>query len=298
MLDDIIITCAVTGAGDGHKINPAVPVHPRDIAREVIAAAQAGAAIAHIHVRDPQTGSYSMELELYREVVGRIRDSGTDIVINLTTGAGARFIPGADDPRLGAPGSSLAHPEARVAHVLDLKPELCSLDVATMNFGQHAMVNTPDHLARMAEMVQAAGVKPELEVFDLGHVRLARDLLARGIIQGKPLFQLCLGIPWGAEADARSLLCLKDNLPDQADWTAFGISKAQYPTVALAAAMGGHVRVGLEDNLYISRGKLAPGNAVLVERAVKLVEQLGANVASPASARRILGLENRIGVKQ
>ena len=273
-------------------------MHPRDIAREVIAAARAGAAIAHIHVRDPQTGSYSMELELYREVVGRIRDSGTDIVINLTTGAGARFIPGADDPRIGAPESSLAHPEARVAHVLDLKPELCSLDVATMNFGRHAMVNTPDHLARMAEMVQAAGVKPELEVFDLGHVRLARDLLDRGVIQGKPLFQLCLGIPWGADADARSMLCMKDSLPDGADWTAFGISRAQYPAVALAAAMGGHVRVGLEDNLYISRGKLAPGNAVLVERAVKLIEQLGANVASPADARRILGLDSRICVQQ
>ncbi len=290
MLDDIIITCAVTGAGGGNKLNPAVPVTPKEIARESIAAAKAGAAIVHIHVRDPETGSYSMELGLYKEVVERIRDSDTDVIINLTTGPGARFTPGKDNPCHGAPGSSLAHPEARVAHVLELKPEICSLDVATMNFGEHAMINTPEHLTRMAELVQSAGVKPELEVFDLGHIRLAGELLKRGVLTGQPLFQLCLGVPWGASADARSMLCMRDSLPANANWTAFGLAKTQYPSIALAAAMGGHVRVGLEDNLYMSRGVLAPGNAALVERAVHLLGHMGTQVASAGKARQILGL--------
>jgi uncharacterized protein (DUF849 family) len=270
-----------------------VPVTPRQIADECMAAAGAGAAIAHIHVRDPQTGKPSMKLQYYRETVERIRDSGCDIIINLTTGPGARYTPGAEDPLQGGPGSTLAHPEARVRHVLELRPEICSLDVATLNFGNNAMINIPAHLAEMASLVQEAGVKPELEVFDLGHIRLARDMLEKQQIRGTPLFQICLGIPWGAPADAETMLAMRNALPAGSLWAAFGIARDEFASVALATAMGGHTRVGLEDNLYIAHRQLATSNAVLVERAVNIIELMGGSVASAAQARDILGLPAR-----
>lgn len=290
MLESSIISCAVTGGGETHMINPAVPVTPKAIAEEAVAAAAAGAAIVHIHVRDPVSGSGSMSLELYRETVDRIRDSGSDVIINLTTGPGARFFPSPDNPRHGVPSSTLSSPEARVEHVLELKPEMCSLDVATLNYGANAMINVPAHLIRMAELVQSAGVKLELEVFELGHIRLARDMIEKGQILGTPLFQICLGIPWGAPADAETMLAMRNCLPPGSTWAAFGISRMQFPSVALATILGGHVRVGLEDNLYLSRGQLANGNAVLVERAVNIIASLGGTVATASQARRILGV--------
>ena len=290
MLERSIISCAVTGGGETQHINPAVPVTPAAIAQEATAAAAAGAAIVHIHVRDPATGSGSMSVALYRETVERIRDSGTDVIINLTTGPGARFIPGRDDPGHAAPGSTLSSPDARVEHVLELKPEMCSLDIATLNYGANTMINVPAHLARMAELVQKAGVKPELEVFELGHIRLACDMIEKGQITGAPLFQICLGIPWGAPADVETMLRMRDTLPPGSTWAAFGISRMQFPSVAAATILGGHVRVGLEDNLYLSRGQLAEGNAVLVRRAVTIIESIGGTIASPAEARRLLGL--------
>ena len=286
----VIITCAVTGGGDTAKLSPAVPVKPADIARECLAAAAAGAAIVHIHVRDPATTRQSMDVALYREVVARIRDAGTDVLINLTTGPGARFVPAADDPRMPGPGTTMATPQARVAHILELKPDVCSLDVATFNFGAHAFVNIPGHLSAMAKLIKQASVKPELEVFDLGHIRLARHLIETGDISEPPLFQLCLGIPWGATASPRSMMAMRDELPAGAMWAGFGISRQQFPMVAQAVVLGGHVRVGLEDNLYLSRGVLAPGNAPLVERAVKIIELLGSEVATPKQARQLLGL--------
>lgn len=285
-----IINCAITGGGDSVKQNPAVPVTPEQIANESIAAARAGAGIVHLHVRDPATGKASMELSLYREVVERIRDSGVDVIINLTTGAGARFFPSADNPQHAGPGSTITTPEFRVQHVTALKPEICSLDVATLNLGPNAMVNVPAHIAKMAALVQAEGVMPELEVFELGHIRLARHMLDKGEITGTPLFQLCLGVPWGAPADAETMLAMRNALPPGSHWAAFGIGKSQFPCVALAAAMGGHVRVGLEDNLYLGHRELAPGNASLVERAVKIIESIGGATATPAEARAILGL--------
>ena len=184
-------------------------------------------------------------------------------------------------------------PEARVQHVLELRPEICSLDVATMNFGRRAFVNVPDHLVKMATLVEAVGVKPEIEVFDLGHVRLARNLIeTRGVLQA-PIFQLCLGVPWGADADTESLLMMKRYLPDNAHWSAFGISRAQFPLVAQSVILGGHVRVGLEDNLYLGKGELAPGNAALVNRAVSIIRSIGGEVATPDVARSMLGLQPR-----
>jgi len=290
MAREVIITCALTGAGDTTKQSPAVPVTPEAIAREAIAARTAGAAIVHVHVRDPATGAPSMKFEHYLEVVERIRDSGTDVIINLTTGPGARFTPSVEDPRQATRESTITHPEARVEHVLRLKPEICSLDVATMNFGSHAFVNVPAHIERMAALVQDAGVKPELEVFDLGHIRLARHLCEQGLIRGTPMFQLCLGVPWGALATPETMLLMRDQLPAGALWAGFGISRHQFPMVAQAALLGGHVRVGLEDNLYLAKDQLATGNAALVERAVAIIESLGFAVATPRGARVLLGL--------
>ena len=293
MTSKTIISCALTGSDDTPRLNPAVPVTPRQIADEAIAACEAGASIAHIHVRDPKTGVPSTELSLYREVVSRIRESGCPILINLTTGPGARFVPSDEDPNRGSELSTMMTPEARVQHVLELRPEICTLDIATMNFGNRAFVNVPDHLVKMATLVEEAGVKPELEVFDLGHVRLARHLIeTQGIFQA-PLFQLCLGVPWGASADTESLLQMKRYLPEGARWSAFGISRAQFPIVAQSVILGGHVRVGLEDNLYLAKGELAPGNAALVKRAVNIIKSIGGDVATPDEARSILGLPHR-----
>jgi uncharacterized protein (DUF849 family) len=281
----VIVSCAVTGGADSAHLSPHVPVTPEQIANECLAARKAGAAVTHIHVRDPATGKPSMDLGCYREVVSRIRDTGSDLVINLTTGPGAGFAPHTNEPL-----TRFRSPEERVAHVLENRPEICSLDVATMNFGPSAMVNVPAHLEHMARMIREAGVKPELEVFDLGHVQLAANLVSQGLFAGPPFLQLCLGISWGAPATAEGMIAMKSLLPEGAIFSAFGISRAQFPMVAQSVILGGHVRVGLEDNLYIARGELAPGNAALVERAVAIIEAMGAQVAIPAEAREILGL--------
>lgn len=293
MARKVIVTCAVTGGADTAKKNPAVPVTPEQIARAVIDARKAGATIAHIHVRDPRTGMASMEVGYYREVVERVRDSGCDILVNLTTGPGSRFVPSDDDPKVGGPGTTMTPPLERMRHVAELHPDLCSLDVGSMNFGETGFVNTPGHLRIMAKAIAEAGVKPELEVFDTGHVMLARRMIEDGHIASPALFQLCLGIPWGAPATTESMLHMRDLLPPGSMWAGFGISRMQFPMVAQATILGGHVRVGLEDNLYIDHGVLAPSNAALVERAVRIVESLGESVADPVEAREILGLPKR-----
>jgi uncharacterized protein (DUF849 family) len=292
-----ILTCALTGSPPTPKKSPAVPVTPEQIATAAIEAAKAGAAIAHVHVRDPETGLASMRLDLYREVVDRIRSSVVDVVINLTTGPGQRFAPGDDDPRVPGPGTNLTAPAIRVQHVVELKPEICSLDVATMAsgdaFGSTVMMNTVKHLRIMAAAIRDAGVKPELEVFDTGHVRLAANLIRTGYIKSPAFFQFCLGIEWGAPDSPEALGLMRSLIPPDAEWAAFGVGPRQFPMVAMTAAVGGHVRVGLEDNLYLDRGVLAPSNAALVERAVKIVESAGGSLATPAEARAILGLAAR-----
>jgi uncharacterized protein (DUF849 family) len=290
MTRPVIITAALTGGADSTGASPHIPITPAQIANEALAAREAGAAIAHIHVRNPETGKPARDPALYAEVVRLIRAAGSDVLINLTTGPGAGFFPG-EDPNTNAVTRGMATPEERVAHVLALKPDICSLDVATMNFGPRAFVNVPAHLEAMAGMIRAAGVKPELEVFDLGHAALAADMVKRGLFESPPWFQLCLGIPWGAPATAEAMLALKALVPAGAVWSAFGISRQQFPMVAQAVILGGHVRVGLEDNLYLARGKLAEGNAPLVARAARIVHELGERVATPAEARSILGLQ-------
>ena len=290
MADKTIITCAVTGNITRPEQHPDLPITPEQIADAAIDAAKAGAAIAHIHVRDPETGAPSMELEHYREVVGRIRASDTDLIINLTTGPGGRFMPSDDDPKVAAPGSTLVRPERRVEHVVALRPEICSLDLNTMWFGNAVVINTPRNVTIMAGAIREAGVKPELEVFDSGDIQLAHQLLESGVLPRPPLFQVVLGIRNGFPATPETLLYAKSLLPADAQWAAMGTGRMEFPIVAQACLLGGHVRVGLEDNLYLSKGALAPSNAALVERAVTIVELLGRSVASPAEARAILGL--------
>jgi uncharacterized protein (DUF849 family) len=290
MADKTIITCAVTGNITRPEQHPDLPVTPEQIADAAIDAAKAGAAIAHIHVRDPRTGAPSMALEHYREVVERIRASDTDLIINLTTGPGGRFMPSDDDPRVAAPGSTLVRPERRVEHVVALRPEICSLDLNTMWFGNAVVINTPRNVTIMAGAIREAGVKPELEVFDSGDIQLAHQLLESGVLPRPPLFQVVLGIRNGFPATPETLLYAKSLLPADAQWAAMGTGRMEFPIVAQACLLGGHVRVGLEDNLYLSKGVLAPSNAALVERAVTLVELLGRSVASPAEARALLGL--------
>jgi uncharacterized protein (DUF849 family) len=267
-----------------------VPITPRQIADSAIEAARAGAAVVHLHVRDPITGAGSRKPALFRETVDLIRDSGVDVIINLTAGMGGDWVPSDGDPSLPGPGTDMVGPEARLAHVIDCKPEICSLDCGTMNFGgNYTYISTPPYLRSMARIVQELGVKPELEVFDLGQIRLARNLIEDGLIKAPPLFQICLGIPWGAGADTATMVAMHQALPPTAVWAGFGISRMQMPMLAQAILLGGNVRVGLEDNIYLERGVLA-SNAMLVKRAVEIIERLGARVLGPEQAREKLGL--------
>ena len=290
MLDTVILTCAVTGNITRPDQHPGLPVTPRQIADAAIEAAKAGAAIAHIHVRDPATGKPSMELALYREVVERIRDSGTDLIINLTTGPGGRFVPSAHDPKVPGPGTTLLPPEARVEHVVALKPELCSLDLNTMWSGTAVVINTPANVAIMAKHILAAGTKPELEVFDSGDIHLAHQLIKDGVLPTPALFQIVTGVRYGFAGTPQTLAYAASLLPRDSAWAAFGIGRMEFPMLAQAYLLGGHIRVGMEDNLYLARGKLTPSNAALCERAVSIVDQLGGRVATAKEARAILGL--------
>jgi len=286
----VMIACAVTGSADTPGKNPAVPVTPAQIAQSAIDAAKAGAAIVHIHVRDVQTTRPSMDVALYREAVERIRASGTDVLLNLTTGPGARFQPGTDDPLKVGPATNLKPAGERVRHVMELRPEICSLDMGSMNMGAHVFVNTPTVLEAMAVSIRDAGVIPELEVFETGHLLLAKRLIETGHIKKPGMFQICLGISWGQPATPEAMTYMRGLLPQDSPWFAFGISLHQFPMAAQAVLLGGHVRVGLEDNIYLGKGKLAPSNAALVEKARGIIEILGDHVATPADARQILGI--------
>lgn len=294
MNNEVIITCAVTGAGDTTGKSHLVPITPEQVANAAIEAAKAGAAVAHIHVRDPETGKGSRDPVLFKEAVDRVRDSGVDVIINLTAGMGGDWIPSDADPSMPGPGTDMVGPEERLVHVIECLPDICSLDCGTMIFGNEKdlYINTPVYLREMAKITQELGVKPELEVFDLGQIRLARSLIDAGLIDAPPLFQLCLGIPWGAGADTETMMAMKHALPDNALWAGFGISRMQMPMVAQAVVLGGHCRVGLEDNIYLDRGVLAT-NGMLVERAVEIIERLGAKVLSADEARKKLGLKKK-----
>jgi uncharacterized protein (DUF849 family) len=287
------LTCAVTGNITTPDQTPHLPITPTQIADECLAAAEAGAAAVHIHVRDPKTGKPSMALELYREVFNQVRRANPELIINLTTGPGGRFIPSVDDPRVAAPGSTLVPPEQRVEHVRVLKPDVCSLDLNTMNSGADVVINTPRNVRIMAQIMREAGVKPELEIFDSGDMHLARDLIADGTLDGPGIWTFVTGVKYGFSSSPETLLYARSLLPAGAIWSAFGIGRFEFPIVAQAWLAGGHVRVGMEDNIYLEKGVLAKSNAELVTKAKRLIHDLGGELANPREARAMLNLPSR-----
>lgn len=294
MARSVIVTCAVTGSQPSFQRHPNIPITPEQIASQAVNAARAGAAMVHVHVRNPKTGAAVSDTALYREVSERIAASGVDVIINLTTGYGGRFVPSDSNPRVADDNqSNLIGPELRTAHVVELAPEVCSLDVATMNFGEQVFMNTPAHLRVMADRIKAAGVKPEIEVFEPGHILLAAHLIEQGHLLAPAHFQFCLGIKWSMPATVEAMKFMISLLPARSTWSAFGISRFQFPMVAAAVDLGGHVRVGLEDNLYLSKDVFAPDNAALVAKAVQIIQARGQKVATATEARQQLGLTAR-----
>ncbi|GBQ26165.1 3-keto-5-aminohexanoate cleavage protein [Gluconacetobacter azotocaptans] len=296
MTSKLFITCAVTGSGDTASRHPDLPITPKQIADAAIAAARAGAAIAHIHVRDPRTGAAARDIALYREVVERIRESDTDVVINLTAGMGGDLVLQSGETPLPpvAGATDLVGPTERLAHIAELLPEICTLDCGSMNFalGDYIMVNTPSQLRAMAAQVQALGVRPELEVFDTGHLVFVKDLLKEGLLDAPLMIQLCMGVPYGAPDDVLTLLSMVNRLPPGTIYSAFSLGRHQLPYVGLAPMIGHNIRVGLEDNLYLSRGQFA-SNADLVARAVTTLEAMNVAIMTPQEVRTHLKLVKR-----
>jgi uncharacterized protein (DUF849 family) len=292
-LPRVFITVAVTGNLTTPDQTPHLPITPAEIAEACLEAAAAGAAIAHIHVRDPATGQPSMELALYREVVERIRTRNEDLILNLTTGPGGRFAPSRDDPAVAGPGTTLMRPEARVEHIATLRPDVCTLDLNTMNSGGQIVINTPENVRRMARVIREAGVKPEIELFDSGDIALLHDLIADGSLDPAPLCSLVMGVRYGFQVSPETVLYARGLLPEGAIFTAIGIGRHVFTAATQSYLLGGHVRVGIEDGVYLSRGALAPSNAAMVVKIRGILESLGAEIASAAQARELLGLPQR-----
>ncbi|MFZ5961544.1 3-keto-5-aminohexanoate cleavage protein [Thalassococcus sp. BH17M4-6] len=293
MTQEVFITCAVTGSGGTQDRSPHVPRSPQQIADSAIAAAKAGAAIVHCHVRDPDTGAPSRKLEYYREVADRIRASDTDVVLNLTAGMGGDITFGPTDAPLPLDdaGTDMIGAAERVAHIAECRPEICTLDCGTMNFAEadYVMTNTPGMLRAMGRMMTDLGVKPEIEAFDTGHLWFAKELVKEGVLDAPALVQLCMGVRWGAPDDLNTFMAMVNNVPPDWTFSAFALGRHQMAYAAATVLAGGHVRVGLEDNLWLGKGELAT-NAQLVERAVGIVERMGARVMTPAEVRAKLGL--------
>lgn len=290
---EVFITCAVTGSADSVRKNPNVPVTPAQIAESALEAHAAGAAIVHLHVRDPQSGAASRDPALFRELVDRIRSRNRSVILNLTGGMGGDLLIGPEhDPLALRAGTDFVGPQERIAHVLELLPEIGSLDCGSLNFDELIYGTTPGFLRTMARAYQEKNVRPELEVFELGHIELAKQLLAEGLIDQPALFQLCLGIKYGAPASTEAMKAMRDALPAGSRWSAFGLGRMQMPMAAQSVLLGGNVRVGLEDNLYLDKGILAT-NAQLVERARAIVELLGVRVLTAPETRERLGLRAR-----
>ena len=295
MNQDVFVTCAVTGSGGTQDRSTHVPRSPAQIAESAIAAAKAGAAIVHCHVRDPETGKPSRDLEYYREVTGRIREAEVDVVLNLTAGMGGDIVFGpTESPMPPIAGTDMIGASERVRHIAECLPEICTLDCGTMNFAEadYVMTNTPGMLTAMGTMMTALGVKPEIEAFDTGHLWYAKQLVKDGVLDAPALVQLCMGVPWGAPDDLNTFMAMVNNVPDDWTFSAFGLGRNQMAYVAAAVLAGGNVRVGLEDNLWLGKGALAQ-NWQLVERAVTIVENMGARVIGPSEVREKLGLVKR-----
>lgn len=292
---NVFITCAVTGSGSTQDRSPEVPRSPKQIADSAIEAAKAGAAVVHCHVRDPETGTPSRRLDLYREVTDRIRSADVDVVLNLTAGMGGDMVfGGTENPLPLATGTDMAGAAERIAHVAECLPEICTLDCGTMNFAEadYVMTNTPGMLRAMGQMMTDLGVRPEIEAFDTGHLWFAKQLVAEGILTSPALVQLCMGVPWGAPDDLNTFMAMVNNVPADWNWSAFSLGRNQMPYVAAAVLAGGNVRVGLEDNLFLSKGVFAT-NAQLVEKAAGIIEGMGARLMTPAEVREKLALTKR-----
>jgi len=293
MQSKVIITCAVTGSGDTVGKHPAIPVTPQEIATSALEAADAGAAVVHCHVRDLETGRGTRDVDLYRQVMENIRAKNTDVIINFTAGMGGDVSIGqGESPRdFDEEFTDLVGPVERLLHVDELRPEICTLDCGSLNFGDGntIVVQTPEQLRKQADLIRSYGVKPEMEIFDSGNLWFAKQMCSEGLITDPPMFQLCLGIPWGAPVNTQTMAYMVGEMPDNAVWAGFGIGRMQMPMVAQATLLGGHVRIGLEDNLYLDKGVYA-SNASLTERAVQIIRLLGTDIATPDEARTILGL--------
>lgn len=293
---NVLITCAVTGSGSTQDRSPHVPRSPKEIADSAIAAAKAGAAIVHCHVRDPETGTPSRDLALYREVTDRIRESDTDVVLNLTAGMGGDIVFGdTENPfPVNEAGTDMVGATERMAHIAECLPEICTLDCGTMNFAEadYVMTNTPGMLRAMGKMMTDLGVRPEIEAFDTGHLWLAKQLVSEGIIEDPVMIQLCMGIPWGAPDDLNTFMAMVNNIPESWTFSAFSIGRNQMPFAAAAMLAGGNIRVGLEDNLWLGKGQLAT-NAQLVEKAATIVTNMGATLMTPAEVREKMQLTKR-----
>ncbi len=292
---NVFITCAVTGSGGSQDRNPNVPRSPQQIADSAIVAAKAGAAIVHCHVRDPETGAPARDPKLYKELTERIRDSETDVVLNLTAGMGGDIVFGPPSKPLPlVEGTDMGSAEDRMEHVAECLPEICTLDCGTMNFAEadYVMTNTPGMLREMGGMMTALGVQVEIEAFDTGHLWLAKQLVEEGILSSPAMVQLCMGIPWGAPDDLNTFMAMVNNVPQDWNWSAFSIGRNEMPYVAAAVLAGGNVRVGLEDNIWLDKGVLAT-NEALVERAVTIIESMGSSIMMPAQVREKLGLTKR-----
>ena len=292
MNKEVFITCAVTGSGGTQDRSPHVPRSPKEIAESAIKAAKAGAAVVHCHVRDPETGKPSRDLKLYREVTDRVRESDTDVVLNLTAGMGGDMIFGSSEaPFPLAEGTDMVGATERVAHIAECLPEICTLDCGTMNFAEadYVMTNTPGMLTAMGTMMTKLGVKPEIEAFDTGHLWYAKQLVADGVLEPDALVQLCMGVPWGAPDDLNTFMAMVNNVPSNWTFSAFALGRNQMAYVAASVLAGGNVRAGLERNLWLDKGVLAE-NYQLVERAVTIIENMGAKVIGPEAVREKLKL--------
>ncbi len=288
-LDKVFITCAITGNLTLPEQTPYLPITPEEIANSALGAAEMGAAIVHLHVREPGSGNPSMEIAYYQDVVERIRARNKDVILNITTGPGGRFVPSDEDPKVAGPGTTLLAPEKRVEHIALLKPEICTLDLNTMNSGGQVVINTPKNVRRMAKVINEAGVKPEIELFDSGDIALMHDLIKDGTLKGPVLTSFVMGVSYGFQPSPETVLYARSLLPGDAHFTAIGIGRHAFTSVAQSYLAGGHVRVGLEDGVYLSRGVLAESNAVLVEKARRMVEDLGGQIATARETRAMLG---------
>tara|TARA_B000000460_G_scaffold56443_1_gene37529 strand:+ start:872 stop:1780 length:909 start_codon:yes stop_codon:yes gene_type:complete len=293
---NIFITCAITGSGSTQDLSSNVPRSPKQIADSAIAAAKAGAAVVHCHVRDPKTGVPSRDPRLYRELTDRIRDSKTDVILNLTAGMGGDMFFGPPSAPLPLKNETdMGSAESRMEPIADCLPEICTLDCGSMNFGEgdYVMTNTPDMLRTMGSMMTALGIKPEIEAFETGHLWFAKQLVKEGVIESPALVQLCMGIPWGAPNDLNTYMAMVNNIPSDWHWSSFSISRDQMPYVAASVLAGGNVRVGLEDNIWLEKGVLAT-NESLVKKATTIIEAMGSTLMSPQQVRDLLGLTKRV----